>query len=194
MNYFSRLSLLGSGLGLFLVAVSPSFATVIGTLSSAQVGAPTNLIYAVTPLMTAQPIGGAKITPATVSGMSLTVPDTPDLGVTLDSFSSPLPSAAPMAISPVVLTASSVGADTVEGLAGGATYGTVVSNVVGSFNVTSTETREELTVVPTYNTPYSGPFVSTVPEPRSISLVLLAGLLIGLVLNRRKSEALKNEA
>jgi hypothetical protein len=191
MKYLSRLSLLGAGLGLFfLTAASPSFATVIGTLASAQVS------YVASPLTAVQSISLA-VTPATLdTSVAPTFPDEPAFGISLDSFSSPALSAVPL-VSPIILTATSVGASSVQSITGSVTSGPVVNDVVSSFNVASTETPGELSQLPTYNTPYSGNFAgaSAVPEPRSISLVVLAGLLVGLVLKRRKSEApLKNEA
>jgi len=177
MRDFSRLGLLGSGLGLLvLMAPAPSFATVIGTVAAAEVGASTSL-YVGTPLPVAQPFN------------SSTFPDQPTLGVTLESFSSLQPGAALPPLSPIVLTASSVGYSSVLGVSGITSYGPVLSNVVSSFNVTSTVTPEELTVLPTYNTPYSGTFAgaAAVPEPSTVLLVVVAGLLMGLVVKRRKS-------
>jgi hypothetical protein len=196
MKSFSRLSLLGSGLGLVLLtAVSPSFATVIGTLSPVQVGPATNLGYLATPLTAVQSVSGLEVTPATLdTSVAPTFGAEPAFGISLDSFSAPELGAVPLVSSPIILTATSVGSLSVQSITGSVTSGSVVNDVVSSFNVASTETPGELTQLPTYNTPYSGAFVSTVPEPRSISLVVLAGLLMGLVLKRRKSEALKNEA
>ncbi len=251
MKYFARLSLLGSGLGLFFLTVVPSFATVVGTLtlggdgsitvtpagltftendntntsgsvSSTEVGAATNLTYAGGPaLVSGEPVninGGAMVTAATltsgVPAVALTFPDEPNLSITLDSFGpgsstpcsvaittgescSPVVSAAPLVLSPIILTATSTGTSAVLGVAGTATDGSVVTDVTGNFSATVTgETPEDLSMLPTYTTTYSATFVaaSAVPEPRSISLVVLAGLLMGLVVKRRKSEALKNEA
>jgi hypothetical protein len=169
---------------------------VIGTLATAQVGAATNLVYVASPLTAVQSISSLAVTSAALdTSVAPSFPEEPAFGISLDSFSSPALSAVPL-VSPIVLTATSLGASSVQSITGSVTSGPVVNDVVSSFNVASTETPGELTQLPTYNTPYSGNFAgaSTVPEPRSISLVVLAGLLVGLVLKRRQSEALKNEA
>jgi hypothetical protein len=242
MKSFARLSLMGSGLGLFfLTAATPSFATVIGTLytggngtvtvsptsitftendtsgGSTEVATGTELTYAGSPaLAVGQPIdinSGDVITPATLAGgVPVTFPDEPSLVVTLDSFGpgsttpcssaivvgescSPELSTSPVILSPIVLTETATGTSAALAVSGTATDGSGISDIAGNFSATITgETPEELSSLSSYTTTSSGSFVisaaSPVPEPRSISLVVFAGLLLGLVVvKRRKSEA-----
>jgi hypothetical protein len=242
MKSFARLSLMGSGLGLFfLTAAVPSFATVVGNLNtggngtvtvtataitftendssggSTEVATGTTLTYAGGPaLAVGQPIDinmGAPITAATLAaGVPVTFPDEPSLSITLDSFGpgsstpcssaitvgescSPELSMSPVILSPIILTETATGTSAALAVAGTATDGSGVSDVSGNFSATITgKTPEELSSLPSFTTTSSGTFVitatSAVPEPRSISLVLLAGLLMGVVVMRRKkSEA-----
>lgn len=206
MKHFAQLSSMGLGLGLFiLTAVTPSYATVVGALSLGSSGVMTvapaalNAVspsylavgaasYVVAPLTVSRP----EIAPATVGSVApLTFSGEPALGIALDSFAFPELGAAPLVVSPIILTATSPLPTSVRSISLAPTYGTVVSDVVGNFKVSTTSEPTELSVLPTYNTPYS-PFVapSPVPEPRSIALfLLLAGLLMGLVVKRLKSEA-----
>jgi hypothetical protein len=183
---------------------------------STEVGTGTTLTYTGTPALTVgQPIdinGGAEITPAALAaGVPVSFPDESGLSITLDSFGpgsttpcssaitvgescSPELSAAPLELSPIILTATSTGTSAVLSFAGTANDGTGVSDVTGNFSATVTgSTPEELASSSSFTTTSSGTFVitasSAVPEPRSISLVVLAGLLMGLVVKRRKSEA-----
>ncbi len=248
MKSFARLSLMGSGLGLFfLTAATPSFATVVGNLytggngqvtvtptgitfdeddtsgGSTEVGGGTTLTYTGGPaLAVGQPVdinGGATISPTgpAVDGVypvsvPITFPDESNLSITLDSFGpgsstpcssaitvgescSPELSSSPLTLSPIILTETSTGTSAALGVTGTATDGSGTSDVSGNFSATITgETPSELSALSSYTTTLSGTFVITatspVPEPRSVSLILLAGLLMGLVVvKRRKSEA-----
>jgi hypothetical protein len=98
-------------------------------------------------------------------------------------------------VSPIILTATSTGTGALLSYTGTELDdGTAVGSVAGNFSATITgSTPEDLaTTNPFTQTSYSGTLTvtpwSTVPEPRDISLVVLAGLLMGLVLKRRKSE------
>jgi hypothetical protein len=79
-------------------------------------------------------------------------------------------------------------------VSGTATDGSGVSDVSGNFSASiSNETPEELASSTSFTTTYASQLTltatSTVPEPRQISLVVVVGLLMGLFLKRRKSEA-----
>lgn len=242
MKAFARVSLMGSGLGLMLLAATPSFATIlpllnIGSdgsitvtptsitfnedntgivpLSSAEVATGTTLTYSGGALMPGQPIDindGAAITPASLPLANfLTFPDEPGLSVTLDSFGpgssntncsglaiggSCSPPLGGGFVSPIILTATSTGTGALLAYTGTEIdSGTPVGTVAGNFSATITGTTPEqvATTNPFTQTSYSGTLtvtpMSAVPEPRDISLVVLAGLLMGLVLKRRKSEA-----
>jgi hypothetical protein len=221
MTHFARLSLLASGLGLFIMAAVPSFATVIGAVGGGEtvtvtpaglsftgnvspspttVGAAPNVAYMTAPLAIGQPMNGnvgSEITPFTlVTGALLPFPSEPTFSLSLNSFASPERSAAPMVLSPIILTATSPEPSAPLGVTGTAAYGSVVGDVGGNFKPPVTGNTSEDVVLPTYTTPYSANFVAaTVPEPRliSISLVVLAGLLMGLVVKRRKSLAENQE-
>jgi hypothetical protein len=182
---------------------------------STEVGTGTTLTSSLGTLTVGDPIdinGGAEITPATLaSGVPVTFPDTPGLSLTLDSFGpgsttpcssaittgescSPELSSSPLVLSPIILTATSTGTAATLSVMGTATDGSGISDVTGNFSATITgETPEELASSSSYTTTSSGTFVitasSTVPEPRTISLVAFLGLLMGLVVKRRKSEA-----
>ncbi len=248
MKSFARLSLMGSGLGLFfLMAATPSFATVVGNLytggngqvtvtptgitfatddttgGSTEVGGGTTLTYTGGPaLAVGQPVvinGGMGISPTgpAVGGVypvdvPITFPDESNLSITLDSFGpgsstpcssaitigescSPELSSSPLTLSPIILTETSTGTSAALGVMGTATDSSGMSNVLGNFSATITgETPAELSALTSYTTTSSGTFVITatspVPEPSSVSLILAAGLLMGLVVvRRRKSEA-----
>jgi len=109
MKLFARLTLMGSGLGLIFLMATPSFATVVGALTTggtatvtvtadsitfdspievAGVGGPTTLTFAGGTLANGQPIdinGGNPIMPTSLPVMA-TFPSTPNLSVTLDTF------------------------------------------------------------------------------------------------------------
>ncbi len=247
MKSFARLSLMGSGLGLFFLTAAPSFATVVGNLytggngqvmvtptgitfmtddtsgGSTEVGGGTTLTYMGSPtLAVGQPVdinAGATISPTgpPVGGVypvevPISFPEEPSLSIMLDSFGpgsstpcssaitvgescSPELSSSPLLLSPIILTETSTGTSAALGVSGTATDGTGMSDVSGNFSATITgETPSELSALSSYTTTSSGTFVVTavspVPEPRSVSLILMAGLLIGLVaVKRRKSEA-----
>ena len=183
--------------------------------ASAEVATGTTLTYSGGALMPGQPINindGAAITPASLPLANfLTFPDEPGLSVTLDSFGpgssnttcsglavgdSCSPPLGGGFVSPIILTATSTGTGALLAYTGTELVsGTPVGTVAGNFSATITgPTPEEVaTTNPFTQTSYSGTVtvtpMSAVPEPRDISLVVLAGLLMGLVLKRRKSEA-----
>jgi len=183
--------------------------------SSAEVATGTTLTYSGGALMPGQPINindGAAIMPSSLPLANfLTFPDEPGLSVTLDSFSpgssntdcsslvvggSCSPSLGGGFVSPIILTATSTGTGALLSYTGTEIdSGTTVGTVAGNFSATITGTTPEqvATTNPFTQTSYSGTVtvtpMSAVPEPRDISLVVLAGLLMGLVLKRRKSEA-----
>jgi hypothetical protein len=242
MKVFARMSLVGSGLGLMLLAAAPSFAIVLPVLNmgsdgsitvtplsitfnpddtnatpntSADVATGTTLTSTSGDLMPGQPIDindGAPITPGILPLANfLTFPDEPSLSVTLDSFgpgssntdcsslaigNSCSPSLGGGLVSPIILTATSTGTGALLSYTGtevdnGKTVGTVAGNF--SATITGSTPEDVATTNPFTQTSYSGTLtvtpMSAVPEPRDISLVVLAGLLMGLVLKRRKSEA-----
>lgn len=186
--------------------------------SSAEVAVGTTLAYSGGPLMPGQPIdinGGAPITPASLPLSNfLTFPDEPGLSVTLNSFgpgsstacstsvmvgdscSPELSPGPPTILSPIILTATSTGTGALLGYTGTEfDNGITVGPVAGNFSATITGSTPEdvATTNPFTQTSYSGTLtvtpLSAVPEPRDISLVVLAGLLMGVVLKRRRSEA-----
>jgi hypothetical protein len=242
MKAFARVSLVGSGIGLMLLAAAPSFATIlpllnigsdgsitvtptsitfneddtdVAPLASAEVATGTTLAYSGAELMPGQPIDindGAPITPASLPLANfLTFPDEPGLAVTLDSFgpgssntncsglaigNSCSPPLGGGFVSPIILTATSTGTGALLSYTGTEVdNGMPVGSVAGNFSATITGSTPEdvATTNPFTQTSYSGTVtvtpMSAVPEPRDISLVVLAGLLMGLVLKRRKSEA-----
>jgi hypothetical protein len=183
--------------------------------TSAEVATGTTLDYSGGDLMPGQPIDindGAAITPSSLPLANfLTFPDEPGLSVTLDSFgpgssntdcssilvgASCSPSLGGGLVSPIILTATSTGTGALLSYTGTEVdNGTTVGTVAGNFSATITGSTPEdvATTNPFTQTSYSGTLtvtpMSAVPEPRDISLVVLAGLLMGLVLKRRKSEA-----
>jgi hypothetical protein len=158
------------------------------------VGTATSLTYMEAPLSTGQPMirnASSEITPVTlVTGAPFAFPSEPALSLSLSSFAAPEISSTPRLLSPIILTATSLEPSAPFGVTGTAAYGAVVGDVAGSFSPPVTANTSEDVLLPTYITPYSANFVAAaVPEPRLISffLVVLAGLLMGLVVKRRKS-------
>jgi hypothetical protein len=239
MKSFARLSLMGSGLGLFLLTAAPSFATVLGILNtggngtvtvtpvgitftendtsggSTEVGTGTTLSFSggSGSLMVGQPIditgsdSTNTVTPTTLPA-TLSFPDEAGLSITLSTFgpgSSNTDCAGlttgescspetPSGPSPIILTAVGSGTSALLFVSGTATDGTSVSNVSGNFSANiADETPEDLASSSSFTTTYSSQLslaaTSAVPEPRTISLVAFLGLMMGLVLKRRKSEA-----
>jgi hypothetical protein len=170
----------------------------------------TTLTYSGGSLTVGQPVdigGGVEVTPSTLPA-TVSFPDEPSLSITLDSFgpgSSNTDCAGlttgescspetPFGPSPIILTAVGSGTSALLFVSGTATDGTSVSDVAGNFSASiSNETPEELASSTSFTTTYSSQLsltaTSTVPEPRQISLVVVVGLLMGLFLKRRKSEA-----
>jgi hypothetical protein len=182
--------------------------------ASAEVAAGTTLTYTGDTLQPGQPININDGAPVTFSSVSLpgflTFPDQPGLSVTLDSFgaassnsdcpglavaSSCSPSLVGGFLSPIILTATSTGTGALLSCKGTEMdNGTAVGTVAGNFSATVTgETPEDVATSPFTLTSYSGTLVvtpmSAVPEPRDLVLVALAGLLVGLVVKRKKNEA-----
>jgi hypothetical protein len=179
---------------------------------STEVGTGTDLTFSGGPLLVGQPIdinGGDTITPASLAdGVAITFPDEPTLTITLFTFGpgSSTPCSAAITVgescspllagdvlSPIILTDTSTGTVASLSVAGTATDGTGTSELMGNFSTTITgQTPEELATDASYTTTSSGTFaitsLSSVPEPRSIWLVVLTGLLMGLFLKRKKSE------
>jgi hypothetical protein len=146
------------------------------------------------------------ISPTTLPA-TLTFPDEPGLTITLDTFGpgslntdcsglavggscSP---ETPSGASPIILTDAGPHASTaILFVSGTATDGTTTSDVSGDFSANiSTADPATLAGEASFSTTYSGSLsltaISTVPEPRTISLVAFLGLLMGLVVKRRKS-------
>jgi hypothetical protein len=176
--------------------------------SSTEVGVGSTLTYAGSPaLVTGDPIdinGGATITPASLAGgVPITFPDQPSLSITLTSFAPGTGTActsgmavgascSPLAgASPIVLTDESFGTTAQLSVAGTATDGSGVSDVTGLFSANVIgETPLALSESSSFTTTNSGVFAVTatseVPEPRAISLIALAGLLMGIVVSKRR--------
>jgi len=173
--------------------------------SSTEVGAGSTLTYAGSPaLSTGDPIdinGGATITPVNLPlGIPVTFPKEPGLAITLFSFApgSPITCTAGMTVgqscsplggmSPIILTDEAFGTTAQLSVAGTATDGTSVSQVTGIFSANIIgETPFELATLGTWTTTNSGVFsITAVPEPRSISVNAIAGLLMGLVVAKRR--------
>jgi len=176
---------------------------------STEVGSGTTVTFSGGSLSVGDPIdigGGVEITPATLP-TTITFPNEPSLSITLDSFGpgssntdcsglstgqscSP---ATPFGPSPIILTAVGNGTSALLFVSGTATDGSGVSTLTGNFSANiAGETPEELASSASFTTTYAGQLTltaSSVPEPREIGLVVLAGLLMGLVVKRRKSEA-----
>jgi hypothetical protein len=179
--------------------------------SSTEVGAGSTLTYLGSPaLSTGDPIdinGGATITAASfVLGVPITFPKEPGLSITLFSFAPGTPnvctagmtvgeSCSPLGgTSPIILTDEAFGTTAQLSVSGTATDGTSVSDVTGLFSANIIgETPFALANSTSFTTTNSGVLsitATTVPEPGSISMIALAGLLMGLVVaKRRKSIA-----
>jgi hypothetical protein len=177
---------------------------------STEVGTGTTLTYAGGSLTVGQPIdiaGGDTITPTTLPA-TMTFPDEPTLSITLDSFGpgssntdcsglttgeSCSPALGGGLVSPIILTAVGNGTSALLFVSGTAMDGSGTTDVSGNFSANiAGESPEELANAKTFTTTYSGQLTlaaSAVPEPRTISLVIIAGLLMGLVVKRRKGEA-----
>ena len=169
-------------------------------------------------LMPGQPIninGGMAITePSLPLADFMTFPDSPSLNVTLDAFGpgssnhvctgltigescSPLIGGVP---SPIILTYTGTGTTAILDVTGTATDASaIISTFDGHFSANiADQTPAQLAALfaaggaMSFTTTYSGNFIaaSPVPEPRFISMLMLAGLLMGLVVaKRRKSVA-----
>jgi len=180
--------------------------------SSTEVGAGSTLTYSGGPaLLTGNPIninGGAAITPPVLAlGVPITFPDQPSLSITLTSFGTPTgvactagmlvgQSCSPLGgASPIVLTDESFGTTAALSVIGTATDGTGISDVTGLFSANIVgQDPFALSQSPSFTTTDSGVFSITarteVPEPRVVSLLAFAGLLMGFVVaKRRKSVA-----
>jgi hypothetical protein len=183
--------------------------------SSTEVGVGTTMTYAGSPALTpGDPVninGGLPITPTgpPVGGVSpidapVTFPDEPGLTITLTSFGPGTGTACTSGMkvgqscsplggtSPIILTDAGPSLTFASLSFGGtATDGTTVSPVVGGFSQPIPESITTLATSTSFSTVYSGVFTATtVPEPRSISVIAIAGLLMGLVVaKRRKSIA-----
>jgi hypothetical protein len=183
------------------------------TGGSTEVGTGTNVTFAGSPgmLTPGQPVdinGGATITPASLlAGVPVTFPDTPALSLTLDSFgpgSSNTNCAGlmsgqscspetPFGPSPIILTAVGNGTSALLFVTGTATDGTGVSDITGNFSANiAGESPEELATASSFTTTSSSQLVitarSAVPEPRTTSMIALAGLLMGLVVAKRRKK------
>ena len=176
--------------------------------SSTEVGAGSTLTYSGGPaLLTGNPIdinGGATITPATLlTGVPITFPDQPSLSITLTSFTpgtgvactaimTPGQSCSPLGgSSPIILTDEVTGTTAQLGVIGTATDGTGTSDVSGLFSANIVgQNPFTLSESPSFVTTDSGVFSITarteVPEPRVVSLLAFAGLLMGFVVARRR--------
>ncbi|MGP0076814.1 MAG: PEP-CTERM sorting domain-containing protein [Bryobacteraceae bacterium] len=191
------------------------------TGTSTEVGAGTTLTFSggtVTPGDPVEVNGGAPISPTGPPDMSgaypvdvpVTFPSSPALSLVLTSFgpgtgntcaSSPNYCSPLGGTSPIILSAS--GDNTTASLpVNGTEYdnGRPIGSVSGSFSANiAGMTPTELASVASFSTTSSAQLTitgtSAVPEPRTVSLVVLAGMLLGIaVTKRRRSEAGKNEA
>jgi hypothetical protein len=149
--------------------------------------------------------------PSVGANYSLSVPvsysSEPTVSVTLDSVGlsgstpcsaqtvgacSPQLSNSPVTFSPIILMAASTGAIVAPG-PGTATDTPALDQVSSNFSSAPSETqldREALSSAETYAQNLAFGPLSAVPEPRFLCPVLLAGLLMGWVIaKRRKSEA-----
>lgn len=176
--------------------------------SSTEVGSGSTLTYSGGPVLaTGNPIdinGGATITPATlVTGVPITFPDQPGLTITLTSFGSGSGTACTAGMlvgqscsplggaSPIVLTDESFGTTAALSVKGTATDGSGISDVSGLFSANIVgQDPFALSTSPSFTTTDSGVFSITarteVPEPRVVSLLAFAGLLMGFVVARRR--------
>jgi hypothetical protein len=181
------------------------------TTGSTEVGAGSTLTFAGIPgtVTPGQPVdidGGLAITPTSLlSGISILFPDTPGLSLTLTAFGPGITNTdcagllngqscspeTPFGISPIILTAVGSGTSALLYVTGIATDGTGTSEVTGNFSANiAGETPEELATSASYTATSSSQLVitaaNTVPEPRSISLLALAGILMGIVVTKRR--------
>jgi hypothetical protein len=179
--------------------------------SSTQVAGGTTLTYAGSPaLAVGDPVdinGGLAITPTgpAVGGVSpidapVLFPNEPSLSITLTTFGPGTGTActAGMTVgqscsplggtSPIILTDDGPSLTFASlSFTGTATDGTTVSAIAGGFTEPIPEGITSLATSSGFTTPYSGVFTATtVPEPRSISVIAIAGLLMGLVVARRR--------
>lgn len=173
--------------------------------SSTEVGAGSTLTYSGGPaLVTGNPIdinGGLTITPVSLAaGVPITFPDQPSLSITLTSFAPGTGTAcsAGMTVgqscsplggtSPIVLTDETFGTTAQLSVAGTATDGTGTSDVVGLFSANVIGLAPlALSQESSFTTTNAGVFsITAVPEPRAISLIALAGLLMGIVVSKRR--------
>jgi hypothetical protein len=97
-------------------------------------------------------------------------------------------------MSPIVLTDESFGTTAQLSVSGIATDGSGVSDITGLFSANIIgQTPLALSNSSSYTTTNSGVFSVTarteVPEPRTISILSLAGLLMGFVATRRRKSA-----
>lgn len=186
------------------------------TGSSTEVGVGTTLSYSGGPLVPGQPIninGGSPITPiglpiggAYPVSVPVTFPDSPGLVIQLTSFGpgttntncsgltsgqscSPL---TPLGPSPIILTAVGGGTTAILPVTGvEMDNGKTVADVTGQFSANiAGQTPLELSTVASFTTTTAAQLTltarSAVPEPRTVSLVLLAGLFMGIVVMKKR--------
>jgi hypothetical protein len=172
--------------------------------SSTQVGVGSTLSYSGGLVPTGSPVdinGGNVITPAVLAaGVPVTFPNEPGLSITLTSFGpgsgtacssgmTPGQSCSPLGgLSPIILTDEGTSTNASLSFTGTATDGPgSVSNVTGLFSAPINGTPLTLSQEDSFTTTYAGHFtVTAVPEPRAISLIALAGLLMGIVVSKRR--------
>jgi hypothetical protein len=99
----------------------------------------------------------------------------------------------PFGPSPIILTAVGNGTSALLFVTGTATDGTGVSDITGNFSANiAGESPEELATASSFTTTSSSQLVitarSAVPEPRTTSMIALAGLLMGLVVAKRRKK------
>jgi len=193
------------------------------TGTSTEVGEGTTLTFSGGSLTPGDPVeinGGAPISPTGPPDMSgaypvdvpITFPSSPALSLVLTSFgggagmtcaASPNYCSPLGGKSPIILAAS--GGNTTASLpVNGTEYdnGTAIGTVSGTFSANiAGMTPTELSSVASFSTTSSAQLtvttsgLSSVPEPRTISLVVIAGLLLGIaVTKRRNSQAGRNLA
>lgn len=183
--------------------------------SSTEVGSGTALTYDGPALNVKDPIdinGGAPIMPtgAAVDGVfpvdvPVTFPNEPTLSITLTSFGPGTGTACSSTMtvgqtcsplggtSPIILTDEGPNL-TIASLivAGTATDSTGISNVAGGFTLPISEgafalsTSTDVTTPPTEAGTFTITARNVVPEPRAVSMIALAGLLMGFVVSKRR--------
>jgi len=185
MKFFARTSLLGSVLGLILLTAAPSFGSVVEDLYVGGDGSatvtPTGITFNENDSLVSSMEAGIGTTFTYSIGSTLVVGHPIDTGaITLSPLSSS-----------VSVTFPDAGTSAILAVSGAATDGSSVSEVEGNRSATITgETSGELTAPSSYTTPSSGTVViNAAPEPRTFVLIALAGLLMGLVVKRKKGEA-----